>query len=319
MMFKTFVNNDVMSGGIEDFRKVCLAVVAVAVAFACGAQHGRPLYVSGLGDFTGGYFNYVNPDEFLYEEGVYKLHVDNLARIVISTGKSTSDDPFAFDRNTLWCGESDYGGKPGVTVPLMTKPYTKYILCPWPGDYDVTVAGDLSTIIMETDTPQPFLPEDLYIFDCSVGEFRPEWRLTRLVKEEGIYTFTCGEDQQISEGESFIIYGYDPFTNVGGSGELVMLDSETPVWRNTNQTLLKMGEDWNGVLWLKIEYDWCNGTLILSNNKDFVPSWYSGTVNVGLEKDGEAVFYNLQGVRVASPSGGVFIKVGDGKVSKVAM
>lgn len=66
---------------------------------------------------------------------------------------STSDDPFAFSRNTLWCSESGYGGIPGVIVPLMPKPDTKFIQCPWPRDFDVTVAGDLSTIIMTTDTP----------------------------------------------------------------------------------------------------------------------------------------------------------------------
>ena len=46
----------------------------------------------------------------------------------------------------------------------------------------------------------------------------------------------------------------------------------------------------------------------------------TGVDTVGVEEaDGEAVYYNLQGVRVANPEHGIFVKVVNGKASKVVM
>ena len=45
----------------------------------------------------------------------------------------------------------------------------------------------------------------------------------------------------------------------------------------------------------------------------------SGIENIEINENGSVVYYNLQGVKVANPKNGVFIRVQGGKASKVAM
>lgn len=47
------------------------------------------------------------------------------------------------------------------------------------------------------------------------------------------------------------------------------------------------------------------------------PDPTTGVSDVAVEADGEAVYYNLNGVKVANPENGLFIKVQGGKASKV--
>ena len=54
--------------------------------------------------------------------------------------------------------------------------------------------------------------------------------------------------------------------------------------------------------------------------KDFIDSWKDGAGVEGIEADevdGEAVYYNLQGVKVANPENGLFIKKAGNKAEKV--
>lgn len=71
-------------------------------------------------------------------------------------------------------------------------------------------------------------------------------------------------------------------------------------------------------LWLQC-YEAPNFAMFYVTN----PRWTKDGESAGVEtiskeiKSGEAVYYNIQGVKVANPSNGLFIKVQDGKSSKV--
>ena len=43
----------------------------------------------------------------------------------------------------------------------------------------------------------------------------------------------------------------------------------------------------------------------------------SGVDSIEVENDGEAVYFNLQGVRVDNPENGIFVRVANGKAVKV--
>ena len=49
---------------------------------------------------------------------------------------------------------------------------------------------------------------------------------------------------------------------------------------------------------------------------DYAPSTPTGIAGIEAE-DGEAVYFNLQGVRVQNPENGIFIRVQNGKATKI--
>ena len=86
---------------------------------------------------------------------------------------------------------------------------------------------------------------------------------------------------------------------------VVALDQATPIWKyaDTNcKAAVEAGKEY------KVTIDLINNTITISES----------TAVEGIEvEEGEAVYYNLQGVQVANPANGVFIKVQGNKASKV--
>lgn len=79
---------------------------------------------------------------------------------------------------------------------------------------------------------------------------------------------------------------------------------------------------------INVEGDWKYVGLAFDTTDDF--SWEYSTITLTWEKggsgvegieaeNGEAVYYNLQGVRVENPENGMFIRVQNGKSTKVAI
>ncbi|MBQ2046166.1 MAG: hypothetical protein II260_03160, partial [Muribaculaceae bacterium] len=70
-----------------------------------------------------------------------------------------------------------------------------------------------------------------------------------------------------------------------------------------------------GVVDMKIDVLWMEIPIECT----FTSTEKSGIENIEINENGSVVYYNLQGVKVANPENGVFIRVQGGKASKVAM
>ena len=70
-----------------------------------------------------------------------------------------------------------------------------------------------------------------------------------------------------------------------------------------------------GVVEMTINVDWEGVPIVCT----FTTNQVTGVENIIIENQGNVEYYNLQGVKVANPENGVFIRVQGGKATKVAM
>ena len=293
------------------------AAVAV-VALAANAQNGAPLYITGqsAGAAAGGFVNDWNvetPDQFTYEDGVYKIHVNGLSSFTISPAFDGTWDGWKATSLT-----AVYGDVPGVAVPLVAG--GDNILTPCQGDYDVVVAGDLSTITLTTDTPQPevkvYLRGDMngWLNEGINDELGESWRLQNV--DGNIWKFECKDDQKVLAGESFKIAdaGWAKY-NYGSDGEALLMEVETTLYFNSIGNIT-FEEDWNGVCW--VIFDGENTMAAFSNDKAYECPFESAAVsNITVDNNETPAYFNLQGVRVDAPESGLYIVVKGNKATKV--
>lgn len=283
-----------------------IALVAMA-ALSANAQNGAPLYATGGTGFDP-QWNPSAPLEFTYADGAYTLKVNGLTEFKISTAKSeTADEWDAFNAGCLTCA---YGDTPGAVVALTAGDAN--IATPWKGDYTITVAGDLSTIKLETETKKPEGGATIYfrgdMNGWLDGGLEDAWKFT--TKSETEYVFTCAEGQAVEAGITFKIADADwSAVNFGGEPDME-LDMEYVM--NYNGSNASLAEEWNGTCVFNITAPRANATVEFKSEKD--PE--AGFANIQVENNAVAEYYNLQGVRVANPENGLYIVVKGGKAVK---
>ncbi len=246
-------------------KKFYTFAAAAMMALAANAQNGAPLYATGDGDFAGGTWAPETSSEFAYVDGQYVLEVANLSQFKISTILGGWDE---FNGGALTC---DYGSEPGIAVAL--EPGDANILTPWKGDYTITVAGDLSTVTLTTETPAPTGPRIIYVRgDMNGWEPEEAWAFTQ--KGENLYQLVLGEDQAIVAGEAFKVADADwSVINIGGDGENPLLpDTDCEVFNGGNPANMTLTENCTGVLWVILDYDGAN-YFWYSNDKEAMPDW----------------------------------------------
>lgn len=306
-------------------KKIYALAAVACMAFAANAQNGEPLYATGEGDFTGGKWAPATPDVFEYANGVYTLKVDNLMQFKISTAAGDWD---SFNAGAYDCGEEGYGNEVGVARPLYANSNAANIECPWKGNYTITVAGDLSTVTLNTDTPNPGDKVTLYMMG-DMNDWAPAdaWKLNDVEGHDNMWNLTCSDEMVVTAGEGFKI-STDGWTkyNIGVNREdgidQVFLEVPTGLanyTENGGPGNIILGEEWNGIVWLKLESDPAFASIILSNDKTYVPDdeWMSGVKNIAIDNNEAEVYYNLQGVKVAQPESGLYIVVKGGKATKI--
>lgn len=306
-------------------KKIYALAAVACMAFAANAQNGAPLYATGEGDFTGGKWVPATPDVFEYANGVYTLKVDNLMQFKISTAAGDWD---SFNAGAYDCGEEGYGNEVGVARPLYANSNAANIECPWKGNYTITVAGDLSTVTLNTDTPNPGDKVTLYMMG-DMNDWAPAdaWKLNDVEGHDNMWNLTCSDEMVVTAGEGFKI-STDGWTkyNIGVNPEdgidQVFLEVPTGLVNytvNGGPGNIILGEEWNGIVWLKLESDPAFASIILSNDKTYVPDdeWMSGVKNIAIDNNEAEVYYNLQGVKVAQPESGLYIVVKGGKATKI--
>ncbi|MDY4649011.1 MAG: hypothetical protein SO542_00225, partial [Muribaculaceae bacterium] len=206
---------------------------------------------------------------------------------------------------------------PGVAVALVAG--GDNILCPWQGDYDVVVAGDLSTITLTTDTPQPevkvYLRGDMngWLNEGINDELGESWRLQNV--DGNIWKFECKDDQKVLAGESFKIAdaGWAKY-NYGSDGEALLMEVETTLYFNSIGNIT-FEEDWNGVCW--VIFDGENTMAAFSNDKAYECPFEAAVSNITVDNNEAPAYFNLQGVRVDAPESGLYIVVKGNKATKV--
>ena len=287
-----------------------------AAALMAVAANAQTLYICGAGD--GLDWTPETPETVPMVDGKYVMEVTNLTQFKLSTEFGDWD---TFNAAALGC---TYGSEPGVEVALELG-YADNIVAPWKGDYTITVSGDMSTIVLTTTTPKPdenALPEIYFRGDMNGWNAEAEWKWEALTATQ--FRFTCAEGQAILVGEGFKIADADWNTYNFGAGEdpTILLDFENQIFAGGSSANLSLEEEFNGVAWFHMvegeegmEY-----YLELSNDKSFTPEWYddSAVEEVAVE-EGEAVYYTLQGVKVANPANGIYVVVKGGKAVKAVV
>lgn len=305
-------------------KKIYALAAVACMAFAANAQNGAPLYATGEGDFTGGKWVPATPDVFEYANGVYTLKVDNLMQFKISTAAGDWD---SFNAGAYDCGEEGYGNEVGVARPLYANSNAENIECPWKGNYTITVAGDLSTVTLNTDTPNPGKVTLYMMGDMNDWAPADAWKLNDVEGHDNMWNLTCSDEMFVKAGDGFKIStdGWAKY-NIGVNREdgidQVFLEVPTGLVNyaeNGGPGNIILGEEWNGIVWLKLESDPAFASIILSNDKTYVPDdeWMSGVKNIAIDNNEAEVYYNLQGVKVAQPESGLYIVVKGGKATKI--
>lgn len=291
---------------------------AFAAAALCAlAANAQALYITGAGDFTNGTWNPAGADQFETVDGNFQIKINNLTQFKISTvlpGEDAADAWVPFNEAALTCV---YGEEPGKAVALEAGDAN--IVCPWKGDYTITVAGDLSTITLTTDTKKPEGDTPIYVRgDMNEWGADEAWQLT---KDGNVYKLELGADQKIAAGEAFKIADADwNSINVGGDGETIMLDTETEVYNGGNPANMTLEADFEGTIYLTLDYEGAAYIYFATTNED-LPEWAAGGSGVEFVEasDAPAQYFTLQGVRVANPENGLYIVVKNGKSYKAVI
>ncbi len=295
-------------------KKLYAAVAGMAI-MAAGAN-AQTLYFLGSGEGL----SWDPGSELKVEltDGAYTVEIKDLTQFKASTVAVVDGDWDAYNAAAI------YGAASGTSLKEnLGQPITVEIgngannFTPWKGDYKIVIAGDLSTITLTTTTPEPTGFTPLYLRGGFAGTDWPaldEWKLT---SEDGInYTFTCAEGQSIPAGSEFKIADADWALYNFGTSMPVEVDDTMYQWEaGSNTPNAVFLEDFNGT---------CK--LVLPHEEDgemtpvmvgFFAAEEGGVEGVTVDANAAKEYFNLQGVRVANPSNGLYIVRQGGKTSKV--
>lgn len=267
-------------------KKLYALAAAALAAFSASAQS---LYVVGAGD--GLAWTPDDPMEVALQGDAYTFTVDDLVQFKISTAKGEWTD---FNAAALCCPDIT---KEQLGTPVDLSAGDGNIGTPWKGNYTVVVAGNLTTITLTTDTPEPAGFTPVYLRGTMNGwSAVEEWQMTTTDGKN--YTFQCGGDKVITAADQFKIAD-DSWGNINyGAGGAVSFDTEMTWNYNGNNSTL--ASDFAGEVRFTLP-DALKGPATV---------YFDTTVGIdGIAADSQepAEYYNLQGVRVLNPEGGLYI------------
>lgn len=271
-----------------------------AAAVAALSMNAAPIYVTGASTSFANNWAPDAPEEYnVGADGTYTFELTEVTSIKISTVKGTWDE---FNAAALTVEGTVENDKP---LPLVAGDAN--IDMPWKGDYKIVVAGDLSTITLSTETPAPVGFTPVFIRGALNDWGSPaEWQFST---EDGkTYTFVAEGETKIPAGVEFKIAdaNWGPFCNYSAAGVVVIDEESYWVWDSqVNSTVV---EDFEGTITINIPGDKSDAEVLFTAKDTAVKA-----LNVA---EGEAEYFNLQGVRVANPENGLYIVRKAGKVTK---
>lgn len=244
-------------------------------------------------------------------DNVITFTVNNLSQFKVSIYNTTEwDGENGFNAGCYGSGETYFNENEvypnGQTLPLVL--YGENQSVPYDGTYTVTYDFKNMTMTLKAATPPPTEAPTVYIRggmnDWGVS---PDWQFTfDSAKDE--YTIKCqiqaGVEFKIADaGWSNINFTYDsPITPTATPQELELIYNQ--------QTNMSFTEDFTGTIVFK-STGFHKGTATVTADTD------TAVDAVEAAEEGEAAYYNLQGVRVLNPDKGIFVRVLNGKATKV--
>lgn len=238
-------------------------------------------------------WNVETPAEFTFADGVYTLVAEKASTMKISTAAGNWDD---FNAATIApAGDANADG----SIPFEVKENYEFVL-----DYEATWTATIDpakqTISFTTKDEKP--ETVIYVIGSMTDEWKvqEEWKLT--TTDGNLYTLA---NVNISKDDEFKIADANwGSVNYGADEAVAPNTAVTLVYNGGNIKLTESVEN------ATVEFNLSEKTLKVSTGGSV------GAISV----DGQqAVYYNLQGVKVANPvEGNIYIVKKGTKVSKIA-
>ena len=275
----------------------------------------EPLYMVGYN----GTWDPANPTEIPYnaDKGVYfRAGVEfTNTTCKISRAKGTWDQ---FNAKGM-CSSNDATIKIGVPGSLYLQ-YCGNIPIEATGTYDLTIDLVNKTMLLEGSSAATTLPDVLFLCGNLVdANWDPSFDGAILdpTDEEGVYF--ASEIELAPEGTN--THCYFSFNTTTGSWDDVnkaarfgAASSDELISAGQTATVTNGGSNPNAWQILPGIY---NFTVNLNEMTLLVEAVATGIESIEADENAPAVYYNLQGIKVANPSEGIFIKVQGNKVTKV--
>lgn len=252
--------------------------------------------------------------EYQAENNIVTFTIDNLSKFKVSVKESTEwDGDNGFNAGCYGTGVDSFvenGVYPeGQIMDIVA--WGEDQMLPYTATYTITVNYNDMTMSARAHTapsaeaPAVYLRGDMN--NWLNGGADSAWQFT-YDNADNCYKFDCA-NTPIEEGVKFKIADMG-WGNINfGYGEMDVPTYGEPIDLVFNGDDIQLTSNFSGALIFKIE-----GTQYATLT--FVESGDNGVENI-LAAEGEAVYFNLQGVKVANPDKGIFVRVQNGKAEKV--
>ena len=175
-------------------------------------------------------------------------------------------------------------------------------------------------------TPDPTLPDVVYLMgNVNEGGWAPDYGI-EAVGNEGVYEWT-----NVVIGDEYNGNGYFSFsTKLGADWDADGPNTSNRYGAVAGDTPVQAGGSYEVVLYaVGVDASSCAAWMAPAGTYDFTLDLVNNTLKVSEGdtnavssinvENGAPVFYNLQGMKVANPEKGLYIKVVNGKASKVML
>ena len=282
-------------------KKLYAFAAAALAAFSMNAQ----VYLCGNWDNDLGW-DPANPKELTKnDDGNWEITL-HMQSFKISTAKGDWD---TFNAGALSTNEGT------ITEEMVGKPqdleaWGENTNLPWEGDWTITVSADYKTLTCTTTTEKPVGFPDVSVVGAMTDNwaFLPDWMMST---EDGItYTFTCSGATIVPKENEFKI-STSNWTGINYSTEgEAIADGDVNYGKYNAGGNMYFVEDFEGEIKLVL----VNGQMKEAEIY-FTPN--AGVDAVAVENNAAVEYFNLQGVRVANPENGLYIRRQGATVSKV--
>ncbi len=240
------------------------------------------------------------------EDGSWVVEIQDVPTFKMSTAFGSWDE---FNAGALMIEGADNAENLGKE--LKTAPGDKDIVLPYRGDYKIVVSADYSTTVITTTTPPPTGPLALYLRGEMNSWGAPD--LWKMSSEDGVtYWFDCTGETKIAAGTAFKIADANWAKYDFGAGDEIIPFEEPIQWFHKGENGV-MSEDYEGTIKFVLVDDQTADVTAYPTIVDHV----AGVADITVSKNEAAEYFNLQGIRVAEPENGLFIRRQGNTVTKV--
>lgn len=290
-------------------KKFLLSMAVASMAMTASAQ----VYVVGAGDGLG--WDLPGMEVAAKSSNVYEFTVDNLSKFKVSTVKATSWEEF--NPNAYATGTAEYTAEGVVKAGGETLPveiWGEDQMLPFTGKYTITLDLNNMTMTAYCSSGIPTEAPTVYVRGAMNDWGTPStWQFNYDVPND-VYWFICQGETELAGGVEFKFADANwGSINYSTNGEIIV-DGVTTCPLVFNQGNQFFSTNFTGLITLNIVGP-------TSSSATFAPGVfeYTGTdgVNEIAAEEGQAVYFNLQGQKVANPDKGIYVKVVDGKATKI--